>query len=268
MPLVETEAVVLHAFDYSETSRILRLATRDAGVQSVLARGARRSKARFGSAVDLFAQGHAELHLRDGRDLQTLAAFDVTHARSAIADDLNRFTGASALAEIMLRFAAADDTHSQLFDALTASLDRIEHAAPEQCTEAALGSAWHLLSVLGYAPSLDECANCHTRNAEPSTLLFSPSAGGILCANCAKGSPGGRSVPAAELQRLAIWITGADTSPLTADTCSSHQRLLREFLQYHLSDNRALRAFAAWEHGDWSATSAPPDTPAPPVRPA
>ena len=99
-------------------------------MQSVLARGARRSKARFGSAVDLFAQGHAELHLRDGRDLQTLAAFDVTHARPAIADDLNRFTGASALAEIMLRFAAADDAHPQLFDVLAASLDRIERAAP------------------------------------------------------------------------------------------------------------------------------------------
>lgn len=254
MPLVETEAIVLHAFDYSETSRILRLATRDAGVQSVLARGARRSKARFGSAVDLFAQGHAELHLRDGRDLQTLAAFDVTHARPAIADDLNRFTGASALAEIMLRFAAADDTHSALFDALAASLDRIERAAPEQCTEAALGSAWYLLAVLGYAPSLELCSTCQTQQAETSKSLFSPSAGGILCANCAKGSPGGRSVPAAELSRLASWIVGAATSVLEPESCSSHQRLLREYLQYHLSDNRALKAFEAWEHGDWGRT--------------
>ena len=47
MPLVETDAIVLHVFDYSETSRILRLATRDAGLQSVLARGARRSKSRW-----------------------------------------------------------------------------------------------------------------------------------------------------------------------------------------------------------------------------
>ena len=57
MPLVETDAIVLHAFDYSETSRILRLATRDAGVQSVLARGARRYRSKVGTAVDLFAQG-------------------------------------------------------------------------------------------------------------------------------------------------------------------------------------------------------------------
>ena len=33
----------------------------------------------------------------------------------------------------------------------------------------------------------------------------------------------------------------------------AHQRLLREFLEYHLSDSRPLRAFAAWETGHWDA---------------
>ena len=41
MSLVVTDAIVLHAFDYLESSRILKLATREAGVRSVLARGAR-----------------------------------------------------------------------------------------------------------------------------------------------------------------------------------------------------------------------------------
>ena len=39
MPLVSSDAIVLHAFDYLESSRILRLVTRDAGVRSVLAFG-------------------------------------------------------------------------------------------------------------------------------------------------------------------------------------------------------------------------------------
>ncbi|MFM8780511.1 MAG: DNA repair protein RecO, partial [Gemmatimonadota bacterium] len=49
-----TDALVLHAFDYRETSRIVRLATRHAGVVSAVARGARRPKSRFGSGLDLF----------------------------------------------------------------------------------------------------------------------------------------------------------------------------------------------------------------------
>src|SRR5882762_11629702 len=93
-----TEAVVLHAFDYLESSRIIKLLTRDFGLRSVLARGARRSAKRFGAALDLFVQGRAELEIKPGRDLDTLSAFDLARTRAEIGLDLARFSGASALA--------------------------------------------------------------------------------------------------------------------------------------------------------------------------
>src|SRR5215210_7237392 len=108
MTLLVTDAIVLHVFDYLESSRILRLSTRDAGVQSVLARGARRPKSRFGGALDLFAEGVAQIHTKPGRDLQTLAGFDVERSRPALAADLGRFTGAATIAELTLRFAGDD----------------------------------------------------------------------------------------------------------------------------------------------------------------
>ena len=81
MPLLATDAIVLHAFDYMETSRILRLVTREAGVQSALAKGARRSQRKYGSALDLFAEGAAQLYTKEGRDLHTMSSFDVVRAR-------------------------------------------------------------------------------------------------------------------------------------------------------------------------------------------
>src|SRR5215467_808309 len=104
MTLVVTEAIVLHAFDYLESSRIVRLLTRDAGVRSALARGARSSRRRFGSSLDLFVQGSVELHTKPGRDLDTLGSFDVTRQRSALGARLERFAGAGAIAELTLRF--------------------------------------------------------------------------------------------------------------------------------------------------------------------
>src|ERR671932_607097 len=59
MPLFSTDAIVLHAFDYLESSRVLRLATREAGVRSAIAKGARRSTRRFGGGLDLFLLGGA-----------------------------------------------------------------------------------------------------------------------------------------------------------------------------------------------------------------
>src|SRR6266550_5836548 len=100
MALTVTEAIVLHAFDYLESSRIMRLLTREAGVQSVLARGARKSRGRYGSALDLFAEGTAQVYVKPNRELPNLAAFEVSSSRSELAPDLGRFPAAPTSAAL------------------------------------------------------------------------------------------------------------------------------------------------------------------------
>lgn len=253
MSLLSTEAIVLHVFDYSETSRILRLATRDAGVVSVLARGARRAKSRFGSALDLFAQGVAQLYLKEGRDLQTMSAFDVTRARPALGADLGRFASASALVELVLRFGMGDAS-DELFTALADALDGIASAAPNAANEAGLAGAWRLVAQLGFAPSLTVCSICHSAVDPEGDVAFSHRAGGILCRSCAALYAKDRMLPAVARASIAAWSTGQRTSALPQREARAHQRLLREFLYEHLADGRALRALDAWEHGGWSAT--------------
>ena len=253
MPIVTTDAVVLHGFDYLETSRILRLATREAGVQSVLARGARRSRSRFGMALDLFAGGVAEIHLKAGRDLQSLASFDVSHARTALADDLDRFVAASALAELMLRFAG-DDAQESLFDALIDALDAIAGAPAQRARETALSGAWRLVAELGFAPSVDRCASCHADVAPDLPAPFSHPHGGVLCPRCAPFLRASRTLPATGRASLRGWVVGERGEHLSDGETRAHQRLLREFLQEHLTDGRPLRAYDVWERGSWIGT--------------
>ena len=51
MPLVSTDAIILHSFRYGETSKIVRLLTRDHGPQSVIAKGAMNPKSKFGARL-------------------------------------------------------------------------------------------------------------------------------------------------------------------------------------------------------------------------
>src|SRR6266700_4162500 len=62
MSLVTTPAVVLQTYRYSETSKVVRLATRDLGVQSAIAKGALRPKSRFGAGLELLSEGVAQLY--------------------------------------------------------------------------------------------------------------------------------------------------------------------------------------------------------------
>ena len=248
--LVETDAVVLHALDYLESSRILRLATRESGVISVLARGARRSKSRFGAALDLFTGGTAQLALRPGRDLQTLTGFDALRARHALGADLARFTAASALAELALRFVG-DAPNAGAYDALVTALDAVAVAPTERAPEAALAGAWHLVAELGFAPSVDDCANCHEPLPAETADAFSHAAGGVLCPRCAAHAPGARLLPPRARDALRAWTAGVAHGTAGAADVAAHQRLLRLFLQAHLAEGRSLPAFEVWEGAHW-----------------
>lgn len=250
MALLATDAIVLHAFDYLESSRILRLVTRDGGVRSALAKGARRSSRRFGSAVDLFAQGSAQLHAKPGRDLDTLSGFDVVVSRPLLAADLGRFAGASAIAELTLRFGR-DAADVGLFDAVSGALDALVAASPEAATTATLGAAWRIVAELGFAPTTDVCAECHVPLEPEATVMFSHRAGGALCTRCGRLAPAGRKLPADARDALRHFVAGDALPPLDDASARAHQRLLREFLAEHLTDGRPLRALELWEEQRW-----------------
>ena len=250
MALLATDAIVLHAFDYLESSRILRLVTRDGGVRSALAKGARRSSRRFGSAVDLFAQGSAHLHAKPGRDLDTLSAFDVVLARPTIAADLGRFAGASAIAELTLRFGR-DAADAGLFDAVADALDALMVAAPDAALTTTLASAWRIVAELGFGPAVDVCGDCHAPLEPAATVMFSHRAGGALCARCGRLAPAGRKLPADARDALRGFLAGRPGVPLGDASTRAHQRLLREFLAEHLTDGRPLRALELWEEQRW-----------------
>ena len=252
MTLLVTEAIVLHAFDYLESSRIIRLLTREAGIQSALARGARRSRGRYGSALDLFAEGSAQLYVKPNRELHNLAAFEISRTRSELAEDIGRFTAASTIAELALRFAG-EDAGPQLYDTVVDVLDRIARSAPERTIEDGLSAGWRIVSVLGFTPELSSCAMCHTPLRDADDATFSHASGGIVCPACSKLAPGGRRIPASARTAIQKWLEADESVHLSDAEASSHQRLLREFLGAHLTDDRPLRAFAVWEHERWSA---------------
>jgi DNA repair protein RecO (recombination protein O) len=257
MAIVVTDAVVLHAFDYLETSRVFRLATREGGgaVHSVVARGARRPKSRFGTALDLFSEGTAQIAVRPGRDMHTLIGFDITRSRPGLSGSLERFAAASAIAELATRFAR-DDLHGTFYEELTQGLDRLNVALPTEARAVGIATAWRLVAELGFAPTLEHCASCHEMLGPYDPAVFSHPAGGVLCRQCAAHAPVGRKLPPEARLAVRDWIAGTPSAWGTIGDAEgrAHQRLLREFLHEHLTEGRELRAYDAWASGRWDRT--------------
>lgn len=247
MALLSTDAIVLHVADYLESSRILRLATREAGVLSVVARGARSSKKRFGSAVDLFAVGQAQIDVRPTRDLHALTGFDVVRSQAALAADLARFGAAAALAECALR-VVHDEAAQTVYDGLVDGFQALELSTTSHAVQHGLGALWRLVRDVGFAPVLEQCAECHGDIEIGADAAFSHASGGVLCHRCAMRTPGGRRLPYSARLAILGWLENK-TVELDHQEKRAHQRLFREFLEQHLADRRPPRAFLSWEAG-------------------
>lgn len=239
MSVVSTPAVLLRSFNYSETSRVLKLYTRDLGLVSVMAKGIRRDGARGQAGLDTFSRGELTAYVRTTRDLQTFKEFSVEEAGAPLGRDVLRFAGASVLAEIVLLHAGPDPS-PHVFDGLTNALRRIEAEPHCGIIGVVLAEGWMLVAALGYEPQIDLCVHCGRAPDASGVLRFDFAAGGVRCSECASDHSGPRVGPGAR-QQLAALIQG--TPPEGLRKPRAHLRLLHDFVAYHISGSKPLKAF-------------------------
>lgn len=252
MPLVSTPAIVLSALRYSETSKIVRLATREHGVQSVIAKGALRPKSRFGAALQHLSEGQAQFVLKEHRELHLLTAFDLRRLHVGLAAELERYAIACALAEMMLRFAPADP-HPESFDLLRHALEELELAPISSIEALGYRLLWQMVSVLGFEPSLHACVIDGTPLPPSGPLPFSTREGGALCPVCAAGHGATQLPEQARADLLALMDSSIDLPLLDSMHGAAHRRLLARYIRYHLGEGAELPALDFWTGRPWVA---------------
>jgi DNA repair protein RecO (recombination protein O) len=231
--LTTTRAVILQTYRYSDTSKILRLMTRELGPCSALARGALRPKSRFGGLLEPFIEGDATLYTKDGRDLHTLSAFELVRERRDLGGSLELFTVASVLCELVMRLAP-EHPDDALYRSLIHGLDDLCARATGPRPEGGLEHVWSLVDALGFRPELDHCVRCG-REIGAERARFDFASGGLQCARCAPGGPG---LDAGELAGLRALVRG---EPAPAGR-GRQGRWLADFIRYHLAEGANLKS--------------------------
>ncbi len=181
----KTLALVLRVVEFSETSCIVTLFTRDFGKIGALAKGARRPKSPFESALDLLALCRI-VFLHKSSDVLDLLTEAKLERRSRLATrDLSRLYAGYYVAELLRDLTDTGDPHPELFDAADQALVALE--GPTDLFRVVLRFEMTLLRVLGHLPSLDGCAACGAPIVLTGRVPFGQIAGGLLCARCRPG---------------------------------------------------------------------------------
>lgn len=234
-------ALTLRVLEYSETSLIVQLFTRERGRVSAIAKGARRRGSKFAGEIE--AVTLVEVVCARGRDpasMHTLTELDVRETLRGARQDLARLYAAADVVELVREAAPEGEPLPEVFDLAAGALRRIADLGAPFDGTAVLAFEARLLDLLGLFPRLDACVACGAGERP----FFSPRAGGVLCAACRdRRDPGTRDVSAGALHALGILGREPDKAArlkLAAGQREELRRLLGEYLSAALEKDMKL----------------------------
>src|SRR5688500_11330984 len=102
MPAEKTLGIVIRVIDFSESSAVVTLFTRDFGKVGALAKGARRPKGPFESALDLLSVVRVVLLRKSSDALDLLTEAKLEQRFRAASRDLARLYAGYYVAELLL----------------------------------------------------------------------------------------------------------------------------------------------------------------------
>lgn len=182
-------ALVVRGTDWSETSRITTLFTRQFGKVRALAKGGRRLNSQFEIAFDLLTLCKVVYLKKAHGGLDLLTEAQVAERFPHLRSDLHALNVGYYVAELLADGTQDYDPHPELFDAALSTLRRL--ATPSQGADPVSAFELVWLKELGYSPRLDACAVCARGLPVPPPatvrVVFSPEAGGVVCPNCSPG---------------------------------------------------------------------------------
>lgn len=240
---------VIRTQDYGETSKILKVLTREAGVISLIAKGARRPTSPFGAALEPLTLSEFVYYDRAG--LKTLSQASLLRAHPELQRDYDRLTAALRCARFVHRLLEEDHTEERAFELFGELLEALSTEEDVRLYE--LAFPWKLLARLGVAPQLERCAVCGRELPAAAASggrgpAFSQDKGGLLCGGCrspsAPGSAGGgegaREIPLSPgaarglAMLLKLPFPKLKRLKLSPEEIALGERLLREFVAHHL----------------------------------
>src|SRR5262245_50421315 len=246
LPLKESEAFVLRTQPLGESDRIVVLLTRGAGKVRAVAKGARRSRKRFGANLMLLSRSRVTWFEKEGRDLSRLESADLLESFYALQEDPERGAALACFADVADAFAREEQEDEAYFRLLHAVLRAVRDGLDLDWA-ARYFELW-TLRLLGFLPDLTECGSCGKALAGRGGRFLRQD-GIDACTRCAPRAPGDLTLPpdaldaAAEIvKRPPTTLVGARKAPAALAAL----RALSEAIFFDLLDRR-LKSYEVWD---------------------
>ncbi|CUT04766.1 DNA replication and repair protein RecO [Candidatus Kryptobacter tengchongensis] len=245
--LSKTEAVVLKAMKYRETSKIVTLYTRKFGKINVIAKGAMLTTSKFGASLEPMSYILAVLYKKETRELQFLSQADVIKPFLNLYSDYNKMTLGLSICELVYKLIKFEEGNQNIFKLLVDTLDKLNEVRKNE-----INLLWffiiHLLEESGFKINFNSCVLCGEKFTEKNLaqkIFFVVDKGGFLCSKCGFDK-GENSYSIATFKSLA-WLERAKIESVTnlkiqSNINSEMQNLLSDYIKAHFDEPVNLKS--------------------------
>lgn len=200
MALKESEAIVLRTYPLREADLLVTLFTRAEGKIHGVARSAKKSKRRFGGALEPLTHVRAFYDVRERQELSRLDACEVLESPLATEVTYARAVALAHVAELLDELLPDHEANDAIFRLTLLVLQALQttcHSEPDRSPGEEIASvAQHpqsygiwmpltyfelwLTRLVGFLPELTECTVCG-RNLNGSRAFYHALADGLMC---------------------------------------------------------------------------------------
>ena len=238
-------ALVLAAYPLGEADVRLRLFSSGRGIQTVVAKSAKKPKSSLRGLCQPPSLVSIELaESRGGMDI--LKQGELLEGYLNIKADFDKTACAAYISELILLAQNDNEQAEGVLELAQAVLALLEYSNRPSFAVRVFEARY--LALLGLLPELGGCVDCGAKQEDKSVYL-SVSEGGLLCASCRAEYPDeqGYNISLGSvktlLRLLALPFDKLTTTGLSNSTDIELGQVLGEYLQYHLGCRLKSRRF-------------------------
>jgi DNA repair protein RecO (recombination protein O) len=179
MALRESEAIVLRTYPLREADLLVTFLTRIEGKVHGVARSAKKSKRRFGGALEPLTYVRAFYDVRERQELARLDSCEVLESPLASEVSYARAVALGHVAELLDELLPDHEANDAIFRLTLSVLNVLD--GPEIWMPVTYFDLW-LTRLVGFLPELTECVVCG-RNLNGDRAYFHALADGLMCAD-------------------------------------------------------------------------------------
>lgn len=182
-----TEAINLKNYPLNDNDSIVVMFSKNKGLMSAVAKGAKRPKSKLGARIQMFIAN--KLLLLEGKNLSTIAEAQSLNTFSKIRSDLDKLSYSMYLSECINNFCSnqynKDENSEEIYNLIYSAYEKVSSAkTKEELLLCVLKFQIKLLNILGWGIDFISCGNCQ-KNLEDSSY-FSYLTNSFICENCYK----------------------------------------------------------------------------------